>query len=273
MRVQDAVSFPGVDRLDAELLVAEALRKDRTWVIAHPEAAISPKQQRMLRVLLKRRAKGEPLAYILGRKEFYGRTFRVTKDTLIPRPATELLVETTECLLKKNATLFTVAAIDEEIIVAAWIWKKPGSCTIVDIGTGSGCIAVTLKKMFPRRTVIATDISAKALSVAKANAKKLGARIVFKKGNTLDPLKGMKKPFVIVSNPPYIPFGTKLMKDVAGYEPKPALYSGKDGADVIRKILKQAVAHPLCVGVILECRADQLPVIDDISRDRRARPI
>lgn len=271
MRVQDAVSFPGIERIDAELLIAEVLGKSRTWVIAHPEAPIPQRKADALRRLLRRRAKGEPLAYILGRREFHGRMFRVTKDTLIPRPATELLVEHVAERLKKNERGFSVDPVDEDIVCIAWIWKKPGTCAIADIGTGSGCIAATLKNLFPRRSVIATDISSKALTVAKANARTLGATITFKKGDVLGPLRDMKKPFVIVSNPPYIPSGMRLMKDVADFEPKAALYSGNDGADLIRKILKQAIAHPHCVGVIVECRQDQLPVFDQYRSQQKRK--
>lgn len=261
MTVGEAASFPGTDRLDAELIVAHVLKKDRTWVIAHPEKRIAPVKAKVITSMLRRRSKSEPLAYILGTKDFYGHSFIVTKDTLIPRPATEGLIELAIDVLN-NKEGSVVRELDTDIVGVASIWKSTNGCDILDIGTGSGCIAVTLKKFFPRKTVLATDISSKALAIAKRNAKALHAPVILKKGDALAPFKTLKKPFLIVSNPPYIPRGMKLMQDVEKFEPKHALFGGKEGIDVIRKILRQAKAHPYCAGVVIECRANQASAFD-----------
>ena len=130
---------------------------------------------------------------------------------------------------------------------------------IVDIGTGSGCMAITLALELPHARIIATDISPEALDIARRNAAKhgVGERIDFRLGSLLDPIGHLDQPFVIISNPPYIPDSEKLMPDVEEYEPHEALFAGPDGLDVIRPMIEQARSHPWCTGVIAECREDQ----------------
>jgi release factor glutamine methyltransferase len=203
---------------DAPWLACKALGKDRTWIAANRMVLkLKPSQKTKLDSLLKRRLKDEPLAYILGTQPFYGRDFLVDKRVLIPRPETEDLVE--EAL-------------------------KIPSQTYVDIGTGSGAIAITLAIESPRSLVLAGDASAKALTVAKKNAKKLKAKVKFFKGNLLSPkladsIKG--KTITICANLPYLPPSDKkiMPKSVTAYEPANALFAKLNGLELNAKLLTQ----------------------------------
>ncbi|MFI5177239.1 MAG: peptide chain release factor N(5)-glutamine methyltransferase [Vicinamibacterales bacterium] len=174
-----------------------------------------------------RRARGEPVAYITGEREFFGRAFRVTPDVLIPRPETELVVEDALARLESSGT----GAADR---------ARP---VIVDVGTGSGCLAVTLALERPAARVVATDISDAALDVARDNARRLGAeRIEFRPGSLL---AGVGTPVdLIVSNPPYVATADRasLPVDVVSYEPASALFGGDDGLDVMRGLVPTAAA-------------------------------
>lgn len=173
-----------------------------------------------LGALVVRRATGEPVAYLTGTREFYGRTFRVTPDVLIPRPETELLVER------------ALALVDE---------RPPTALTIVDVGTGSGCIAVTLAAERPLLHVIATDTSEAALLVAGTNAQRHGVadRLELRAGSLLS---GVGAADLVVSNPPYIALSERdsLMRDVRDFEPATALFGGSDGLAVIRALVTAA---------------------------------
>ncbi len=149
-------------------------------------------------------------------------------------------------------------ALDSKIVgVQVLTGSLDDVTTIVDIGTGTGCIAITLALEHPGLHIIATDISEDALVIAKKNAKDLNAAIDFRCETLLDPLKDLSEPFLIVSNPPYIPSKRSVMKDVADYEPHSALFAGSDGLDVLRPLVQQALAHPLCRGIIVECEEEQ----------------
>ncbi|HVM90590.1 MAG TPA: peptide chain release factor N(5)-glutamine methyltransferase [Verrucomicrobiae bacterium] len=214
---------------DAPWLAVKALGKDRAWIAANRATLkLKPAQKAKLDALLKRRLKDEPLAYILGSEPFYGRDFIVDKNVLIPRPETEDLVE--EAL-------------------------KIPSQMYVDIGTGSGAIAITLALESPRSIVLASDISAKALAIAKKNAKKLGAKVKFFKGSLLTPVlrlvgAGHAVPLqmTIVANLPYLPPSDKkiMPKSVIAYEPASALFSTQDGLELNKKLLEQitTIDHP-----------------------------
>lgn len=184
------------------------------WLARRREAGPSEFPTRFL-PLIDRRARREPVAYIVNEREFYGRVFKVTRDVLIPRAETELVVD--EALKQKDA----------------------GSrFTIVDVGTGSGCIAITLALEAPDARVVATDLSEPALEVARENARRLGAadRVHFRHGEFL---AGAVTPVdMIVSNPPYISESDRgtLMPEVAEFEPQPALFSGSDGLDTVRAL-------------------------------------
>ncbi len=189
-----------------------------------------------------RRAAREPVAYLLERREFYGRPFRVGPDVLIPRPETELLVE---------AVLDTVG---------------DRSATIVDVGTGSGCIAITLALEAARGRVTATDISEAAIAIARANADALGAPAIT--WRHADLLEGDAGPIdIIVSNPPYVPSrdAAGLSRDVRDHEPALALFAGPDGLDVVRRLIPQAARVLAADGTLfLEVGAGQWPAVTDL---------
>lgn len=164
------------------------------------------------------------MAYIRGKSEFYGREFIVNKHTLEPRPETETMIE----LIKE--------------VVAE---HKSPSLKLIDIGTGSGCIAITSKLEFPSVHVIATDIDKKCIETAQKNAKKLNAEIQFLAGNLMEPLSNIKPPLsdvIITANLPYVPDKYKL-NEAAKYEPKHAIFGGKDGLDLYRQLFSQLSAH------------------------------
>ena len=230
---------PEEARRDATLLARAVLRWDTAAWIAHQTEAASAGFDRALSGLIDRRARHEPVAYIVGEREFYGRPFRVTPAVLIPRPETELLVEETLATLGERAA------------------NEP---LVVDVGTGSGCIAIAIALEQPAVRVVATDISDAALAVARDNAARLGAsaRIEFRLGSLLAGLAS--SPDLIVSNPPYIGEADRasLPADVRDFEPAVALFAGLDGLDVIREVVG-AAARVLTPGgkLLLEIGADQ----------------
>jgi release factor glutamine methyltransferase len=208
--------------LDAEVLARETLDWDRAaWVARQheqPPASFSASYD----ALIRRRRQREPVAYILGRQEFYGRDFIVSPEVLIPRPESELLID--EALLLLPALGFNRAL------------------TVVDLGTGSGCIVVTLAREYPRARYIATDISQGALTIARANAERHGVtdRIEFLQAPYFAARPG---PFhVVVTNPPYVAELDRgsLAREVAGHEPELALFGGDDGLREIREIVRRA---------------------------------
>jgi len=173
-----------------------------------------------------------------------------------------------DLLGKKSGPVRFQEDIDQDIIAAVHIWKQLDDVRcITDIGTGSGCIAVTIACERPDLRIIATDISTAALAIAAKNAAHLHAkeRMAFAAGKNLEPLADIKEPFLIVSNPPYIPKGMMLDTDVMDFEPHGALFAGDDGADVLRDIVSAAKQHPYCVGYVIECRQDQSNPLDDPS--------
>ena len=204
--------------LDADILLAEVLGTDRAYLLAHGDQSLTAEQQRCFADSLERAANGEPLAYILGRRAFYDLEFRVTPDVLIPRPETELLLE------------------------QALEWAKDRSpVTAVDVGTGSGALAVTFAKHTPLAQVYATDISAAALKVARENAEHHGANVTFLQGDLLMPLlESAVRLDLVMANLPYIPSGEVPDLAVSRYEPSLALDGGSDGLDLVRRLLAQA---------------------------------
>lgn len=249
----------GLHTLDRELLLSHILQKPRSWIVGHTEYVLSPEEEVQWIDTAERRKRGEPVAYITGEKEFYGRMFTVDPSTLIPRPATEVLIDASLKVLRGEEIAQVIDA-DTEIVIASDIWGDPSSVRMIaDIGTGSGCIGITLACELPSFTVIATDISMDALHIAQKNAERHNVldRISFVEGDALDPVMHITEPFLLVSNPPYIPESTTLMKDVQAFEPHTALFAGKEGTDVLEKIKTQAKAHPFCQGIIVECRKEQ----------------
>lgn len=265
MRIKDAVKSPIFPHEDAEILLAYICKKNRTWILAHGEYVLVHLEEHRWNTLRQRREQGEPVAYIIGEKEFFGRSFLVNPCVLIPRPSTEGLIEMVLEILSKKSEVRGPKSerrtLDTGIIGISKIWGKLSDIhTIVDIGTGSGCIAITLACEIPEINIIATDISTAALNIARANAKRhgVGGRIHFLQGNLLEPVIDAKDHFLLVSNPPYIPEGEKLPIDVTKYEPKIALYAGHDGLGILRPLLTTARMLPVCRGCIVECREDQV---------------
>lgn len=203
--------------LEAQLLLAHTLQKTRTWVLTHPEITLDAGPQEQLDGLLARRLDGVPLPYLLGHWEFFGLDFTVSPDVLIPRPETELLVEQ----------------------ALAWLINHPGR-RAADVGTGSGCIAVSLAKCQSDLHVLATDQSTSALEIASANASRHGVadRIQFLHTNLLDGITGQLD--LVVANLPYIPSATLEELMVAKYEPLSALDGGPQGLSLIEALLKDA---------------------------------
>ena len=222
--------------LDTELILAHALKKPREFVYAHPEYKLSSAQLKKFKNLISRRSKGEPVAYLFNHKEFYGLDFYVDKRVLIPRPETEQIVDLT---LQSFDTILRYKFPSE---------IHSGSLRIVDVGTGSGCIAIAIKKYLPQCEVLATDISKPALEVARKNAKNNKTNIKFYHGSLLSalPKKYYKKIDLIVSNPPYLPANVAKKKSLK-YEPQVALRDRKQ----TQQLLKQASIYLKSKGRII----------------------
>ncbi len=212
----------GGGRPEAEILVSHLTGIPRSRFL--PEAGREVGDlEGPLRSLLRRRFDGEPLQYILGSWEFYGREFRLTRDTLIPRPETEGLVEA---------------------VVNAWRAEDRGAGNVLDVGTGCGAIAVTLAAELPRVRILAVDVSRGALAVARENATRLGVadRILFCRGDGYSALKRGDRFDVVVSNPPYVSEmeWESLPREIRGFEPAEALLAGPDGLSMIRPLVAGA---------------------------------
>lgn len=230
-------------RLDAELLVAHALGLDRVKLYMDLDRPLTPDELARIRELVVRRRKREPIAYILGRREFYGRSFEVTPAVLVPRPDTETLIERALELLPEDAT-------------------GPA----LDLCTGSGCIAITLAAERGALVVDATDLSEEALAIAQKNAASLGVaeRVSLHRGDLFAALPAPREYALIACNPPYIPEGERdtLAADVAQYEPGLALFAGGDGLDVLRRLCAEALRWLAPGGTILiEVGAGQAPSV------------
>ncbi|MCX6765590.1 MAG: peptide chain release factor N(5)-glutamine methyltransferase [Candidatus Moranbacteria bacterium] len=232
--------YKKIDFLDLELIIASVLKKPREFVLAHPDYKISATHNSRLKTLIKRRRRHEPLAYILGRKEFYSLDFKVNKNVLIPRPETELLVDLVLKELKKN-----------KLQVAGYGLQN----IIIDVGTGSGNIIISLAYNMKHGTYnninfYGTDISQKALLVAKYNAKKhkVDKHIYFFKSDLLKNKKLINNltmqqcnNLIVLANLPYLSkeIYSPALKSVRKYEPKSALFSPQNGLGYYAKLLKQ----------------------------------
>lgn len=232
---QDFFAKHGVEspRLDAEVLLAHLLDKERIYLYVHFDEPLEKPELARFHDMVKQRVSHVPVAYILGEKEFMGLPFRVTEDTLVPRPDTEILVQAAVERLKKLAGVQAEAAGEAE--------PKKGKPVLkfADIGTGTGAICLSVLK-FTKDTEAATvDISEKARAVAEGNAEALGVadRVTFYTGDLLGPVQGQKF-HAILSNPPYIPDAEvgKLQADVRVSEPHTALAGGADGLDFYRRL-------------------------------------
>lgn len=210
-------------RLDALIFLEDITNKDRAHILASPQFNLSLIDINKLELYISRRATHEPVAYIIGKAEFYGREYIVNKSVLQPRPETETMIDLLKELVKNHA-----AAYHNEV-------------RIVDIGTGSGCLAIAAKLELPGVEVIATDISVACLKIAKQNAKILDADVKFYRKDILEhlPNPNSKLSTIIIANLPYVPDNHPINK-AAEYEPKLALFGGKDGLDLYRRLFDQA---------------------------------
>lgn len=228
--------------LSADILLGFVLGRDRVYLLCHGEDALSAEDWRLYRSSVLRHAQGEPLQYLIGQREFYGLDFRVTPSVLIPRPETEILVE---------------AALE---IARGQLLP---CVKYVDVGTGSGCIAVTMARHLPEAAGYATDISGAAIAIAKSNAQRHGitAKIAFIRTDLLDCFAA--EPFfdLILSNPPYVELDgyDTLARGVRDYEPHLALFGGRDGLDVFRRLAPEVSSRLKPGGfLLLEIGAGQL---------------
>lgn len=230
--------------LDARLLLQEALDRPHSYLLAHADDRLEPAQLEKYRHYLERARRSEPIPYITGHAAFYGREFLVTPAVLIPRPETEQLVD------------------------RALRWARGKDVRqAVDVGTGSGCIAVTLALELPATQVVATDVSTAALAVAQGNAARLApGRVAFHEGHLLSPVAGATD--LIVANLPYIAEGEWTLVDdaVKWYEPTVALKGGADGLDLIRELLQQAADRLQPVGALfMEIGYRQGPAVRELA--------
>ncbi len=242
-------------RLDAEIILSEALKKPRTFLHSHAEQTICSKSLGIADSYLNLRLAKKPLAYIIGHKEFYGRDFAMTPDVLIPRPESEAIIELLNTLLsgKANSLLFDqtdcagrqpnatcwpeatrrVCCLDEQ-------WTSGGrKINLIDVGTGSGCLGITAKLEFPHLRVTLTDISPAALKVAKQNAKALAASVNTLQSNLL--AKYNKKADIIIANLPYVDKSWDCSPETA-FEPSIALFAPDNGLALIKRLVDESTA-------------------------------
>lgn len=219
-------------RFEAQLLLQQALNVNRAWLIAHENDAIKPNINAVFEALLNRRLAGEPMAYILGSREFYGLDLLVTPDTLIPRSDTETLVEA------------ALAKIPPSDTTQKQPFRRNGELIILDLGTGTGAIALAIAKNHPQTIIVAADASKDALEVARRNAQNLSIdNIEFVLSNWFESL-GNQRFDLIVSNPPYIEENdAHLTQGDLRFEPISALASGTDGLDDIRQIVNDCLIY------------------------------
>ena len=250
--------------LAAELLLLHVVGCDRTWIYSHPEAEVSKSDAAAYLQLIARRTKGEPTQHLTGKQEFWGLEFSVSPDVLIPRPETEHLIE---------------VALDRLAVREIRAGRPPRltgeNITIADIGTGSGCIAITLAKELPGATIYAADISPAALRIARQNAERLGfaERIHFVESNLFSgflSLPARHSPFsfdLIVSNPPYVSRrdASSLSIEVRGHEPELALYGGEEGYEFYAELISLAAKHLNPTGLlVLELGYDSLSTVQPL---------
>ncbi|MBX3182851.1 MAG: peptide chain release factor N(5)-glutamine methyltransferase [Polyangiaceae bacterium] len=237
-------------RLDAELLLGACLGLSRVELLMEAARPLSPSELGAYRELIQRRRKGEPIAYILGRREFHGLDFRVDSRVLVPRPDTEVLVE---------VALTRTRARDQ-------------FGEALDLCTGSGCVAIAFRSARPGWRVMGVDVSRDALRVAQENALRLGCvfGMCWREGDLYDAVPAPQRFDLITANPPYIPSQelAELAPDVRDFEPRLALDGGPDGLDVIRRVVAQAGGRLRSGGVLaLEVHYDQAPRVEQLLKD------
>jgi release factor glutamine methyltransferase len=206
-------------RLEAEILLAHVLEKNRVYLYANYDEPVNQGEREIYREYIKRRMSGEPLAYIVGQKEFMSLKFKVSPDVLIPRPDTEILVETALSLAREGPIT-----------------------RICDVGTGSGAIAVSLAAYLPNTEIYAVDLSPAALNIARENAQMHNVTVHFREGDLLSPLENEEKLDMITANLPYVTLAEieELETGVKDWEPRMALAASGDGLDIYRRLMPQA---------------------------------
>ena len=233
----------GIASLDAQLMLARLLGSTRTQLISHDDVLLAPELATRWAAWLERRAEGEPLAYLLGEKEFHGLMFEVTSDVLVPRPETELLVDWAIDLLPRLGA----------------------HAEVLDLGTGSGAIALAIKHARPQASVTATDASTAALAVARRNANHLSLEVEWIEASWWQGLEGRRFDLV-VTNPPYVRESDPALAALR-HEPLSALASGRDGLAALRAIVA-GVEHPLRAGgwLLVEHGFDQAERVHDLMK-------
>lgn len=292
IQVMQWLQLAGIDsaRLDAEVIMGHVLGRSREWLLAHDDALVSSVDGQRVEELVQRRAKREPLAYIVGYKEFYGRRFIVAPDVLIPRPESEVIIDELSSVLKplfgkKGRAIDLVDAGD--IVQTAHATNnlsasqslgtstyqreadappvsssldregQKNSIKLLDLGTGSGCLGITAKLEYPTLDVTLADISDKALAVARENAVQLCADVKLVKSDLLNSIDG--KFDIILANLPYVNPDWDYLSPELRYEPDLALYADNDGLALIYKLIDQAPAHLARDGyLILEMDTPQI---------------
>ncbi|ANY17817.1 peptide chain release factor N(5)-glutamine methyltransferase [Bordetella pseudohinzii] len=252
MRIKDLLQDRRLPRLEARMLVEQVWRRPRAWLLAHDDEPADAGLAAAYEALAQRRLAGEPMAYVIGEREFMGHVFRVTPAVLIPRPDTETLVE---------------AALD-------YLRARPRA-RVLDLGTGSGAIAVSIALACPQAQVTATDLSAEALAVARGNAQALGARVAFAQGSWFEAIGDDCGFDLIVSNPPYIHAADgHLAEGDLRFEPRSALTDGADGLGALAEIARQAPGRLLPGGALwMEHGWDQAPAVRALLQQAGLREV
>ena len=237
-------------RLDSELILAHILRRSREWLLAHNATALTQPQQQQARQLLLQRTRRRPIAYLTGRRDFYGHSFLVNEQVLVPRPESEVILVMLDELMQDNHLR-----------------------TVLDVGTGSGCLAVSIKLAHPDLAVSACDISESALLVARRNAARLlpsGRQIKFYQSDLLSDLPVNSRFELIVANLPYLSPGQDGLSPELAFEPAIALYADDDGLSLIKQLITTAPANLTPHGyLLLETSTDQIEAVASYATDYR----
>lgn len=237
-------------RLDSELILAHVLRRSREWLLAHDAVILTQPQQQQARQLLLQRTQRQPIAYLTGRRDFYGHSFLVNEQVLVPRPESEVILAMLDELMQANHPR-----------------------TVLDVGTGSGCLAISIKLAHPDLAVSACDISESALPVARRNAARLlpsGQQVKFYQSDLLSDLPVGSQFDLIVANLPYLSPGQDDLSPELAYEPAIALYADDDGLSLIKQLITTAPAHLTPRGyLLLEMNTDQIEAVASYATDYR----
>ncbi len=237
-------------RLDSELILAHILRRSREWLLAHDTDTLTQSQQRQARQLLLQRTQRRPIAYLTGRRDFYGHSFLVNEQVLVPRPESEAIL----------------AILDE-------LAQDHHLRTVLDVGTGSGCLATSIKLAHPDLAVSACDISESALLVARRNAARLlpsGQQIKFYQSDLLSNLPADSRFDLIVANLPYLSPGQDDLSPELAFEPAIALYADDDGLSLIKQLITTAPAHLTPGGyLLLEMNTKQIETVASYATNHR----